>query len=77
MDSQGYAAAWVKHYLPGDSARGFVRLWDRGGRPIVADIIRAAESKGYLVADLYKDDTVDFKDFAVLVDSWLEEKLWP
>ena len=76
-DAAGNAAAWVKHYLPGDAARGFVRLWDRTGRPLVEDIIRAAESKGALTADLYQDDVVDFKDLAVLVDSWLEEILWP
>jgi hypothetical protein len=28
-------------------------------------------------ADLYQDDVIDFKDFAVLADSWLEELLWP
>jgi len=28
-------------------------------------------------ADLYDDDNVDFTDFAILADSWLEEQLWP
>ncbi len=42
-DGQGNAAAWVKFYVAGDSFRGFVRLWDRGGYPPVADIIRVAE----------------------------------
>jgi hypothetical protein len=45
-DGQGNAAAWVKHYVAGDSYRGFVRLWDRGGYPPVADIIRVAEYVG-------------------------------
>jgi hypothetical protein len=27
--------------------------------------------------DLYQDDVIDFKDIAVLGDSWLEEILWP
>jgi hypothetical protein len=27
--------------------------------------------------DMNEDDTVDFKDFAVLADQWLEELLWP
>ena len=27
--------------------------------------------------DLYDDGTVDFKDFAVLMASWLDELLWP
>jgi len=30
-----------------------------------------------IVADLYVDNKVNFKDYAVLVDSWLEMKLWP
>ena len=74
-DAAGNAAAWVRHYLPGDKARGFVRLWDRTGHPPVGDIIRVAESK--LAADLHEDGVVDFKDFAVLAHSWLEEILWP
>jgi len=28
-------------------------------------------------ADISADDRVDFKDFAVLADSWLDEVLWP
>jgi hypothetical protein len=76
-DDQGYAAAYVKHYLPGDTARGFVRLYDRGGHPPVEDIIRAAESKGYLPADLQEDNTVNFLDVAVLADTWLDELSWP
>jgi len=42
-DNSGYAAAWVKHYVPGDSYRGFVRLFDRGGAPNFNDIQRVAE----------------------------------
>ena len=30
-----------------------------------------------LKADLYEDDKVDFKDYAVLADGWLDEQLWP
>jgi len=42
--SSGSAAAWVKHYLPGDNYRGFVRTFDRGGAPsIIDDLIRLAE----------------------------------
>ncbi len=74
-DAAGNAAAWVKHYLPGDTYRGFVRLYDRTGRPPVGDIIRAAESK--LAADLHEDGKVNLKDFAVLADSWLDQVFWP
>jgi hypothetical protein len=30
-----------------------------------------------LSADLNADKKVDFKDYAKLVDAWLEEVLWP
>jgi hypothetical protein len=75
--SAGSAAAWAKHYVPRDIGRGFVRLWDTTGTPPAADVMRVAESNGALAADLNGDGTVDFKDYAVLVDMWLEEVLWP
>jgi len=28
-------------------------------------------------ADLFTDDLINFRDFAILADSWLEEQLWP
>jgi hypothetical protein len=37
------AAAWAKHFLPGDNYRGFVRFYDRDGQPSAADVIRVAE----------------------------------
>ena len=42
-DNAGHSAAWVKHYVPGDTYRGFVRTRDVGGMPNVDDIIRLAE----------------------------------
>jgi len=42
-DNKGDSSAWVKHYLPGDSYRGFVRLFDRAGEPNINDVLRAAE----------------------------------
>jgi len=42
-DASGYAAAWVKHYVPGDNYRGFVRLFDRVGVPNINDVRRVAE----------------------------------
>jgi hypothetical protein len=42
--SSGSAAAWAKHFLPGDKYRGFVRLYDTAGvPPNVDDIMRVAE----------------------------------
>ena len=31
----------------------------------------------FSAAELHQDGVIDFKDFAVLADSWLEELLWP
>jgi hypothetical protein len=80
-DADGDAAAWVKYYVPRDAARGFVRIADfnvgPGDADLLPDLISVAASKGALAANLYQDDVIDFKDFAVLADSWLEETLWP
>jgi hypothetical protein len=35
------------------------------------------ESAAGLAADLNADSTVDFKDYTVLADQWLDELLWP
>ena len=44
IDNGGNAAAWAKHYLPGDKFRGFVRLYDTTGvPPSVDDVMRLAE----------------------------------
>jgi hypothetical protein len=77
-DASGNAAAYVLHFVPGDAVRGFVRLWDQSGgtTPPIADVIRVAEYP-VLAADLYEDSVIDFKDFAVLADAWLEEVFWP
>jgi hypothetical protein len=42
-DNAGNACAWVKHYMPNDTFRGFVRFRDTGGQAVVEDIIRVAE----------------------------------
>jgi hypothetical protein len=45
-----------------------------------ADVEALAEDWLYIglsAADLYEDNTVNLKDFAVLADSWLDEQLWP
>ncbi len=80
-DADGDAAAWVKYYVRRDAARGFVRIADfnvgPGDADLLPDLLSVAPSKGALAANLYQDDVVDFKDFAVLADSWLDEVLWP
>ncbi|MHC4529059.1 MAG: hypothetical protein ACYS29_14375, partial [Planctomycetota bacterium] len=79
--SGGSAAGWAKHYLPGDYYRGFFRIADfnvsAGDTDLLPDLLNVAEAKGALVSDLNQDGVVDFKDYAVLVDQWLEEQLWP
>jgi hypothetical protein len=46
-DSAGHAAAWVKHFVPGDTTGGFVRIWDidvtPDNRPSFADLLAVAE----------------------------------
>jgi regulation of enolase protein 1 (concanavalin A-like superfamily) len=42
-DNAGNAAAWVKHYVPNDTFRGFVRISDHDGQANVQDIMRVAE----------------------------------
>ena len=45
-DAGGNPAGWVKHYLTGDTYRGFVRFRDTDGQPLVADLMRVAEYAG-------------------------------
>jgi hypothetical protein len=46
-DNAGNAAAWVKHYVPGDTSAGFVRLFDAddnsSSKPNIEDMLRVAE----------------------------------
>jgi hypothetical protein len=42
-DNAGNAAAWVKHFVPGDIYGGFVRIWDRGNVYSFEDLMRVAE----------------------------------
>jgi regulation of enolase protein 1 (concanavalin A-like superfamily) len=43
-DNNGNAAGWVKHYVPGDTFRGFVRIDDHAGAPVnMAQLIAVAE----------------------------------
>jgi hypothetical protein len=63
--SSGSAAAWAKHFLPGDKYRGFVRMYDTGGvPPNVDDIMRVAE---YIAT---KAEGPSPADGAVLRDTW-------
>ena len=64
--SSGSAAAWVKHFLPGDKYRGFVRIYDTTGiPPSVEDIMRIAE---YIAT---KAAIISPADGGVLRDTWV------
>ncbi|MHC4426677.1 MAG: hypothetical protein ACYSYV_11355, partial [Planctomycetota bacterium] len=80
-DSDGDATAWAKHYVPGDHSRGFVRIADfdvaPGDAALLSELLSVAESKGGLAADLNQDGVIDFKDYAVLADQWLDQQIWP
>lgn len=61
-DTAGNAASWVKHYVEGDTFRGYVRLWDvdvtATVRPTLDEIIRVAEYTGLSAS---KPDPADGK----------------
>jgi hypothetical protein len=76
MDDNGNVPAYVAHYLPDDTFRGFVRIWDRSSITIVEDLIRVAEyAENVEVAALPvpESDTVDVMRDVVL--SWASGSL--
>jgi hypothetical protein len=80
--SGGSAAAWAKHYVQGDTYRGFVRLADfdvTTSSPValIGDLLRVAEYKGALATDWYIDNVINLKDYSVFANHYLDEVLWP
>ena len=76
-DNAGYASAWVKHFAPGDTTGGFVRVWDiwmdADTIPNVEDLIRVAEyGLPYNPAnvDFNGDYRVDIEDLLMLIEYW-------
>ncbi len=71
-DNNGNAAGWVKHYVPGDTFRGFVRIEDHSGAPgNIAQLIAVAEyyeTTATATAPVPADNTSDVPSDAVL--SW-------
>ncbi len=71
-DNNGNAAGWVKHYVPGDTFRGFVRIDDHAGAPInMAQLIAVAEyyeTTTTATAPVPADNATDVPGDAVL--SW-------
>ena len=67
QDDDDYAAAWVRHYVEGDTYRGFVRLYDRPGTPNGHDVRQSAVFGNQLPPpvdnDWDGDDDVDLSDY--------------
>ncbi len=54
-----------------------VRIYSRALTDAQIASVAGLTSTFSIPADLRQDNAINFKDFAVLVDSWLEEILWP
>jgi regulation of enolase protein 1 (concanavalin A-like superfamily) len=71
-DNNGNAAGWVKHYVPGDTFRGFVRIDDHSGAPVnIAQLIAVAEyyeTTATATAPVPADNATDVPSDVVL--SW-------
>jgi hypothetical protein len=67
-DDDEQAAAWVKHYVDGDTYRGFVRFYDRTGRPNGHDVRQLAAFGNELPPpapmDFNGDEKVNLTDWA-------------
>jgi hypothetical protein len=44
---------------------------------LLPNILSVAESTGALMADLNGDGIANFEDFALLLNQWLDEQIWP
>jgi len=67
----------VSHVILGGQQEAFTGLLDD---VLIYDVVlTGAEILGLvgMPTDLYEDQKIDFKDFAILADSWLDEQLWP
>ncbi|MHC4437484.1 MAG: hypothetical protein ACYS3S_09005, partial [Planctomycetota bacterium] len=68
----GNAAAWVKHFMPGDTIGGFVRIWDcvasPNEPPCIEDLLAVAE---YGLSDKYTRDPFP-EDGATYLDDWVK-----
>ncbi len=54
-----------------------VKIWNRALTGPEIAWLAGYTSVFSIPADLHQDNVINFKDFAVLADSWLEELLWP
>jgi hypothetical protein len=54
-----------------------VKIWNRALTGAQIAWLAGLTSTFSIPADLRQDNVINFKDFAVLADSWLEQVLWP
>jgi hypothetical protein len=54
-----------------------VKIWNRALTGAQIAWLAGRTSTFSIPADLRQDNVINFKDFAVLADSWLEQVLWP
>jgi hypothetical protein len=54
-----------------------VKIWNRALTGAQIAWLAGRTSTFSIPADLRQDNVINFKDFAVLADSWLDELLWP
>ncbi|MCJ7675646.1 MAG: LamG domain-containing protein, partial [Sedimentisphaerales bacterium] len=54
-----------------------VKIWNRALTGAQIAWLAGRTSTFSIPADLHQDGVINFKDFAKLADSWLEEILWP
>jgi len=64
-----------ENYWPGRVDE--VRIFNRALSDAEVASLAGYTSAISIPADLYQDDVIDFKDFAVLADSWLDKVFWP
>jgi hypothetical protein len=56
-----------------------IPIGDLTGSPVglIEDLLRVAEYKGALMYDMYEDNAINFKDYTVFANQYLDEILWP
>jgi hypothetical protein len=73
-DNAGNAAAWVKHFVEGDTSGGFVRIWDRGNIYSIDDLMSVAE---YGLGGNPYPRSPSPADGAVHADTWVTLSWFP
>ena len=67
----GYGTEWMNGWIDE------VRIYNKALSDAQIGWLAGRTSAFWVPEDLYQDGKIDFKDFAVLAESWLDEQLWP